>query len=641
MEAYAVVSRALSATSSYETLSSDELVWTYTAVKQDSLFKTGQSESTTDADGNTVYTESYLNADNEPQFGIPSESFGDFSIGSWLFTFYAYKADEGTEDSYDFTVTDDDGNTTYYTVGDKYYDGSNYENTTTLNSSNSTVDVYVDLVLESEYGGIMLYGLSFVDLSGSAYELDSSNYTLGYSLVSADDENDEESITYLSESELESALGDSKDDGFSIVISSDSDDSDVFTLEPGSYTLSVYAFTGDEESDYEKIAYSTITLNVRAGIYTYVTGTLPEVTVEAVVGNISVYTDGSTTIYTLNDDTDDTIDSTSAVTQTVYYGSTDTYCRLTDTSDSVSEYVFDLNGSTYTVTAYDGSTVALEEGSTVTFKNGTLSTTSGDDDDEATLSSLYVCGATLILDNVTYNTDPTGIYVADGGEVIIKNGSKVTAAGVSAISTNATIHTDEDGNKYFDTVKITIEDSTVTATCGYSDTDGDGTNDDGDTAAILVNTNATLTITNSTITAGRQAVVVRGGTATISNSTLESEAIYESGSGYASKNWSGGNEVPYATLVVGNRNGTYYEKADVTVTDTTITMGTSSYADGIVYVAAGVGGTSGSTACETTFTYSGVTGSFGDTTYSSGDDIVDSNYYKADGSTLTINGTSK
>ena len=584
-----------------------------------------------------------MNADNEPQLGIPSESFGDFSIGSWLFTFYAYKADEGTEDSYDFTVTDDEGNTTYYTVGDKYYDGSNYENTTTLNSSNSTVDVYVDLVLESEYGGIMLYGLSFVDLNGDAYTLSSDDYTLGYSLVSADAEDDdesEESITYLTSTELEAALGDSKDDGFSIVISSDSDDSDVFTLEPGSYTLSVYAFTGDEDSDYEKIAYSTITLNVRAGIYTYVTGTLPEVTVEAVVGNISVYTDGSTTIYTLNDDTEDIIDSTSAVTQTVYYGSTDTYCRLTDTSDSVSEYVFDLNGSTYTVTAYDGSTVALEEGSTVTFKNGTLSTTSGDDDD-ALLSSLYVCGATLILDNVTYYTDPTGIYVADGGEVIIKNGSTVTAAGVSAISTNATQHTDEDGNKYFDTVKITIEDSSVTATCGYSDTDGDGTYDDGDTAAILVNVNATLTITNSTITAGRQAVVVRGGTATISGSTLVSEAIYEGGSGYGSKSWSGGNEVPYATLVVGNRNNTYYEKADVTVTDTTITMGTSDYADGIVYVAAGVGGTSGSTACETTFTYSGVTGSFGNTSYTSDSDIVGTNYYKADGSTLTINGTSK
>ena len=604
---------------SYKLKENDELYWTYTAVKKDSYFTTGQ-----------VTEETAL---NEGSLGLPVGTFGKFSVGTWLFQFYAYEVSE-TDSSDDAvaTVTTDEG-TTYYAKGDLYYNGASYNGedcyTTLSTGGDNTVSVSVQLVdATGETGTVTFSGIYFVSVDDEGNEtvetlgvssLEDAGVTLSVLI------DDNEVTTDTSVLDTSKVLASS---------SETSGESVTVTVTTGNHTVQVILYSSDETV----LAESSVTVFVKPNLDTAVTGSLEVVTTDAEIGTITVSTDGTETIYTLTDDTEDTISETMISASTVYSDSSEYYYRLTDPDDGVSEYVFDLSGSTYTVSAANGDTVALEEGSTVTIKDGTLVTEC--DTDDASTATLYVCGATLILDNVDYESDLTGILVGDGGEVIIKNGSTVTAAGFMAISTNATRHTDEDGNTYFDTVKITIEDSTITAVCGYFDTDNDGIKDDGDCAAILVNTDATLTITNSTITAGRQAVIVRGGTATISGSTLESKAIYQDGSGYASKNWSSGDEVPYATLVVGNRNGTYYEKADVTVTDTEITMGTSSYADGIVYVAAGVGGTSGSTACETTFTYSGVTGSFGDTTYSSDSDIVGSNYYKGDSSTLTINGTS-
>ncbi len=91
---------------------------------------------------------------------------------------------------------------------------------------------------------------------------------------------------------------------------------------------------------------------------------------------------------------------------------------------------------------------------------------------------------------------------------------------------------------------------------------------------MLVNVPCDLRIENSTIVGERNAVAVRGGTATIINSTLsrpyEAEGITES-TIYMDTAWLTGNAMPLATLLVGNRSNAYQYPSDVTLENCTIT----------------------------------------------------------------------
>ncbi len=165
--------------------------------------------------------------------------------------------------------------------------------------------------------------------------------------------------------------------------------------------------------------------------------------------------------------------------------------------------------------------------------------------------------ATLILDNVTIDyTSPgsgAGICFYEGAQnaTLEVNNSTIKIIGGFGIGTNA-----KKGN---DTVSIKVENSTV-----ITDTKNE------DNTAILFNVPTDLTISNSTISGERQGVIVRGGTATISNSTIISSGTttnyYDSGD-YVNSNWGSGNEVPLAALVVGNRSGSYQYKTNVELKD--------------------------------------------------------------------------
>lgn len=91
---------------------------------------------------------------------------------------------------------------------------------------------------------------------------------------------------------------------------------------------------------------------------------------------------------------------------------------------------------------------------------------------------------------------------------------------------------------------------------------------------MLVNVPCDLRIENSTIVGERNAVAVRGGTATIINSTLsrpyEAEGITES-TIYMDTAWLTGNAMPLATLLIGNRSNSYQYPANVTLENCTIT----------------------------------------------------------------------
>ena len=582
------------------------MLWYYTAEKQDKLFSTG-----------AVSDETLLNTDDDgnAELGLPDDAFGEFSIGSWLFMFYAYEVTE-TESSDDavYTVTTDDG-TTYYALGDLYYSSENYSDedyyTTLKSGGDNTVSVYVDQV--NGCGNLLLTGVYLADESGNQLyflesEDDSYSYyviidSTTYAVVTLTDSSgstvrevtdsdlavttsDGLYISYTSESESEE--DDEDDDSEEL-----SDGSDTYLIPKGYYTLTVtfyHDIDGDGESDMLGTA-SAENVRIVPSKTTTVTGDTLEITVEAVVGDVSVVSSADDLAAALALGTVTLSADITVSDYTTYSYVSQNYYSLTDPDDGVSEYEIDLNGNTLALST-EGDTLVIEEGSTVTIKNGTLQTYVTEASGTNT-ASLLVQNGTLVLENVTYDGGPSTLYVDDEGTLTVTGST------------------------------ITVKNSTITAT------------DTADSTAILYNVAGTLTITGSTITGGRQAVLARMGTIEISGSTLASLAEYEpSSEQYVSSTWKGGNEVPYCTLVVGNRqSNAYLGNTTCSVSDTVITMASGTNNTGIVYVAADNGYT-------TTFTYSGVTGSFGDTTYNSGDDIIGSNYYVASGSTLTINGTS-
>ena len=93
-----------------------------------------------------------------------------------------------------------------------------------------------------------------------------------------------------------------------------------------------------------------------------------------------------------------------------------------------------------------------------------------------------------------------------------------------------------------------------------------------DGTAVYINVSGKLNIDDCELTAPRQALMVRAGTANITNSTLKTTGNYGNKEQYYTGNWKTGNEVPAAALVVGNyvdgAANSYVADAVVTVENT-------------------------------------------------------------------------
>ena len=238
---------------------------------------------------------------------------------------------------------------------------------------------------------------------------------------------------------------------------------------------------------------------------------------------------------------------------------------ITDKNVSV-----DLNNKTLTVTGGD-ETQKIYAKQSVTFENGTVKFENGTDPTAAGIS-LNGNDSELNLKNVTVETK-NSILVANGVDSATIN---ITD---STITTNAyyVVNTNAADPKTGKDVEINIKNSELTTS-----------RDDGDNAGILFNIPGTLNIEKSTITADRQAVIVRCGTATIKDSTLACTAKESSlWAKYDEKNWGSGNEVPVAALVVGNRSASAYaHNASCTLSNTTLTLGDGNTGRKLVYAAA-------------------------------------------------------
>ena len=155
------------------------------------------------------------------------------------------------------------------------------------------------------------------------------------------------------------------------------------------------------------------------------------------------------------------------------------------------------------------------------------------------------------MNGISFETNGSGILPSGDASVVSIIKSTISG-GTYAIATN---------NSYTgtNTLSISISESTLNVS-NYDNTDA-GRNDN---CAVLINANGvTLDISKSIINGDRQSVVVRCGTATITDTTIN----YSGDSGaknlnyYDDKTWGSGNELPNAAIVVGDRSDSAYPGA--------------------------------------------------------------------------------
>ncbi|MCD7722894.1 MAG: hypothetical protein LUH82_02925 [Clostridiales bacterium] len=237
---------------------------------------------------------------------------------------------------------------------------------------------------------------------------------------------------------------------------------------------------------------------------------------------------------------------------------------------AANDVVFDLNSGTLEVSGYltsGGTTYScaanLNSTDELTFANGTVNYTISSYGSGTFLS--MNTGSSLTLDNVTVNT-MAPINVEAGTEVATLNiiDSTINSSACYCVSTNAS------NNQTGDSVVINITNSTLT--------DNEQKYKIGDSAAVLFNVPGTLNITGSTITGERQGVILRAGSANITDSTIATTGEYSGSSYYLNSNWGSGDEVPMAALVVGNRSASvsaYPYAATAKLSNVNLTVGES------------------------------------------------------------------
>lgn len=229
------------------------------------------------------------------------------------------------------------------------------------------------------------------------------------------------------------------------------------------------------------------------------------------------------------------------------------------------DITLDLGGKQLTLYSDESnkSTNSISGGAQVIIQNGHLI---GEQAGEAvsTYANIQVSGAktSLTLKSVNYTADGTAIFVMGDGStkyneetcatVTVEGKSTINTSGSFGISTNAKA---PEGVNQFANVHIVVkEDSHITATYEQG------------AVGIMLNVAGKLEVSGSTIKAVDQAVFLRAGTGTITDSTLGTTKAYSAEQIIClEENWRDGNYAPQAALLVGNRNGTYYADATCTL----------------------------------------------------------------------------
>lgn len=202
-----------------------------------------------------------------------------------------------------------------------------------------------------------------------------------------------------------------------------------------------------------------------------------------------------------------------------------------DGNDSVdNEYPLDisidLNNRTLDM---KGFSFTIENGAVLEIFDGQIDSTPK----STTTAAFYVnAESSCLLDNVTMTTTGVAVFARGDGALAAVNNSNITA-GTYAVATNA--ESSDNYNPVFNIVDSTLK--------GLS--------------PVLVNVPCELNIKNSTINGSMHGVIVRGGTANITGSTITqtyTDNDYQQMADYFNeRDWGSGNMINLGALIVGNK----------------------------------------------------------------------------------------
>lgn len=273
--------------------------------------------------------------------------------------------------------------------------------------------------------------------------------------------------------------------------------------------------------------------------------------IEVEEGKFAVYQNGETTPY-------DTLEEaiTEAQSGAIIKLGADAEVNTLGAVAETGKLTFDLNGHRL---EYTGAVSSSGSNAELTFTDSTVTET-GTRGGTLDLTGVAVnkcvfnpqLGATVNAENI--RIECTGsVFYPQGNAAAVNITNCYVKAAVYCVGTNA-------GSDDNYGIAINLKDSEF-----VSSVDG------GDNCTILLNVGGTLDIDNCEITGDKQAVIVRAGTADITNSEITVTGTYTGNQ----NNWTDGNNIPPGALVVGNyvdgEASAYKADADVNVSDTIIT----------------------------------------------------------------------
>ncbi len=262
-----------------------------------------------------------------------------------------------------------------------------------------------------------------------------------------------------------------------------------------------------------------------------------------------------------------TVSSTYDSTKESEYAYTSNYIYATEGfsfSGNVS-YTIDLNGQTITQAASTSGSktpaFVITGGASLYLKNGTII----DEVEKGGYTLFHVHeSCSLTLESVTIETDGYAICPTGNAAQLNIVNSTIITNGYGAISTNAGTT-----NNYY--VQISIKDSVITA--------NGSTNNEYGGFAVGINVPGTLNISGSTLTGDRQGLIVRGGTAYVTDTTITCTGKYadanssvtaDSGTYYLNSTWQTITYQPMGAVVLGNRSTSYDYVTNCTLTNVTL-----------------------------------------------------------------------
>lgn len=238
--------------------------------------------------------------------------------------------------------------------------------------------------------------------------------------------------------------------------------------------------------------------------------------------------------------------------------------------DITSDKEINLNGYSWTNPTTNRYPLTVNQGISVTVKNGTIVANSTSKDSYTSVANV---NGTLTVDNVTVETNAVPFSVENTGSLTIKNSTVKSPS--YCIATNA--------SNPKQNVTINLENSSF---------DGDN--------PIFLNIPGNLTMNGCTVKGLMTGVLVRGGTATITDCDIsfDTDAAFtdqanaeEFANYFNDINWGSGNMVNLAAITLGNKSeGSYQYPTNVTLNNVRAKV-TGAYADlfPVVYVHANQG----------------------------------------------------